>query len=44
MVGGRIGGRDIEGVGDGHGHTAIFRMDNQKVLLYSTGNSAQCYG
>lgn len=25
-------------------HTAIRRMDNQKVLLHSTGNSAQCYG
>ena len=24
-------------------HTAIFKMDNNKVLLYSTGNSAQYY-
>ena len=23
--------------------TAIFKMDNEDVLLYSTGNSAQCY-
>ena len=25
---------------EGHVHIAIFKMDN---LLYSTGNSAQCY-
>ena len=31
---------DIQGVWDGHGHTAIFKMDN---LLQSTWNSAQCY-
>ena len=24
-------------------HTAIFKMDNQQELLYSTGNSAQLY-
>ena len=27
---------------DGHVHTALFKMDNQKDLLYSPGNSAQC--
>ena len=27
---------------EGHVHTAIFKMDN-KSLLYSTWNSAQCY-
>ena len=29
-----------EGVWDGHVHTAIFQMDDQKDLLYITGNSA----
>ena len=24
-------------------HTAVFKMDNQQGLLYSTGNSAECY-
>ena len=24
-------------------HTAIFKMDNQQRLFYSTWNSAQCY-
>ena len=24
-------------------HTAIFKMDNQQDLLYSTNNSVQCY-
>ena len=28
---------------DGHVHTAISKMDNNKDLLYSTGNSAQGY-
>ena len=28
---------------DGHVHTAIFEMIPSKDLLYSTGNSAQCY-
>ena len=27
---GRLGGRDSLGVWDGHGHTAIFKMDNQQ--------------
>ena len=26
----KIGGRDSQGVWDGHVHTAIFKMDNQK--------------
>ena len=24
-------------------HTAVFKMDNPQGLLYSTGNSAECY-
>ena len=40
---GKAGERDSQGVCDGHVHTAIFKMDNQKDLLHSTGNSAQCY-
>jgi len=30
LPGGRIGGRDSQGVKDGHVHTAIFKMDNQQ--------------
>ena len=37
------GGRDGQGVWDGHVHTAIFKMDNHNDLRYSTWNSAQCY-
>ena len=33
------GGRESQGAWDGHGHTAVFNMENQ--LLDSTGNSAQ---
>ena len=40
--GGRMEGRDSQGAGDGHGHTAVFKMGN-KGLLYSTWNSVQCY-
>ena len=40
---GRMGGRDSQEIWDGHVHTAIFKMDNQQDLLYSTQNSAQCY-
>ena len=36
------GGRE-QGVWDLHVHTAIFKMDNQQGLLYSTWNSGQCY-
>ena len=36
------GGNNSQGVWDGHVHTAVFKMDN-KDLLYSTWNSAQCY-
>ena len=43
VVRGKAGERDSQGVCDGHVHTAIFKMDNQKDLLHSTGNSAQCY-
>ena len=31
------------GCWDGHEHTALFKMDNQQDVLYSTGASAQCY-
>ena len=27
---GKDGGRDSQGVGDGHGHTAVFNMENQQ--------------
>ena len=27
---GRTGGRDSQGVWDGHGHTAVFNMENQQ--------------
>ena len=38
------GGRDSSGLWEGHVHTAIFKMDDQeKPIVYSTGNSAQCY-
>ena len=40
---GKDGGRDSQGVWDGHEHTAIFKMDNQKVILYNTENYDQCY-
>ena len=40
---GKDGGRDSQGVWDGQVHTEKFKMDNQQDLLYSTGNSAQCY-
>ena len=34
------GGRDKEGVWNECIHTAIFKMNNHKDLLYGTGNSA----
>ena len=34
------GGRDRKGVWNEHIHTAIFKMNNHKDLLYGTGNSA----
>ena len=36
-------GMDSQGVWKGHVHTAIFKMCNNKGLLYSTWNSTQCY-
>ena len=45
-------GYKVGGMGEGivrecgiNMHTAIFKMDNsqQSTILYSTGNSAQCY-
>ena len=38
---GRIGGRDSQEVWDGHVHTALFKMETNKDLPYSTGNCAQ---
>ena len=29
-LGGRMGGRDSEGVWDGHAHTVVFKMDNRQ--------------
>ena len=40
---GKDGGRDSWGAGNGHIHTAIFKMDNQQETIVSRGNSAQCY-
>ena len=48
----QIYGYKVGGMGEGivrefgiNMHTAIFKMDNnqQSTILYSTGNSAQCY-
>ena len=41
LLGEDVGG-DSQGVWGGHVHTAVFKMDNHKNLLYSTENSAQC--
>ena len=38
-----MGGRDSEGVWEGHVHTAVFKTDNQQGPKDSTGDSAQCY-
>ena len=35
-LGGKDGGRDSQGVWDGHGHTAVFNMENQQ------GPAVQC--
>ena len=35
--------RDSQGVWDGHGHTAVFKMENQQGPAGQPGNSAQCY-
>ena len=32
-----------QGTWDGHLHTVEFKMEPNKDLLYSTGNSAQCH-
>ena len=40
VTSGKDGGRDSQGVWDGHGHTAVFNTENQ---LHSPGNSGQCY-
>ena len=39
---GKDGGRDSQGVCDGHGHTAVFNMENQQGPA-GTGKSAQCH-
>ena len=36
-------GQDSYRVWYGHVHTAMFKMDNQQGLTYSTWNSVQCY-
>ena len=39
-----VAGWKGQGVWDGHVHAAIFKMDNQQVLLYiAIWNSDQCY-
>lgn len=38
-----MGGRKSRGVWDGPVHTTIFKLDDPQGLLYSAGNSAQCY-
>ena len=43
LTGGRMRGRNSQGVWNGHVHTAILKTDNQLDLLYSTWKSAQCY-
>ena len=43
-LGGKLRGRDSEGVWDGYVHTVIFKMDNQQgPAEYRTWNSDQCY-
>ena len=39
----RMGRTDSYGVWGRRANSAIFTVDNQQVLLNSTGNSAQCY-
>ena len=39
---GKDGGRDSQGVCDGHGHTAVFNMEDQQGPA-GTGKSAQCH-
>ena len=43
IAGERMWGRDRSRVWDPHVDTAVFEMGNNKVLLYGTGKSAQCY-
>ena len=38
-----MGGRDSQGVWHGQVHVLYLKWITNKVLLYSTGNSAQCY-
>ena len=40
---GKGGGRDSRGVWDGHGHTAVFNMENQQGPAGQHRNSAQCH-
>ena len=40
---GKMGRRDSLGVWDAHVYTALFKRITNKFLLYSTGNSVQCY-
>ena len=38
---GNVGVRDKSGAQDEHTHTTMYKIDNQKDILYSTGNSTQ---
>ena len=39
-----LGGKDSQGVWEGHVHTAILKLDNkQDLIMYSPWNSTQCY-
>ena len=40
---GKDGGKDSQGVWDGHGHMLYVTWRTSKDLLSSTGNSAQCH-
>ena len=39
----KSGGKDGLGVWDWHMHTIVNGLDDQWNLLYSTGNSTQCF-
>ena len=39
-----LGGRDSQGVWNGHVHTATFKVDNNMDVLYSIWNSVQLCG
>ena len=43
LPGERMRGRDSWGVWDGHVHTLYLKWITNRDIVYSTGNSAQCY-